>query len=671
MHMTHPPSRQVHLDFHTSEHIPGVGRRFDKKQWQKALKLGHVNSINIFAKCHHGWSYYPTKIGKRHPTLKRDLLGKQIEACHEIGVKCPIYFTVGWSVHDAETHPEWCVHDQHGRPVGPNVDPGAMPETPRPFVSWIHLCPSGDYLKLMLAQTEEICRRYPRADGLWYDITGGPTCYCKSCRRGMHAEGIDIEDETAVAAYGVRKWKHFYAESRRIVESHLKDPVVYYNGTTSAHGMNRMWEHNTQNDLEDLPTTWGGYNRFPLRARYFAKAGVPYVAMSGKFHTSWGEFGGFKHPDALRFEAAAMIAYGAHCNFGDQLHPSGEMDLSTYRNIGKAFRYVRKIEKYGPGGKPCASLGVWWGNDRATSTGPFAAEPNHRGIADMLLESQIDFELVDEDDDLSRFRAIIVTAACLDKKQAATVEAFRKGGGKLLILGEGGLDAATRSRFILNVGATYAGPPSYRTDYLVAGGRLGRQLVASPFFNCSAALRARVTSGKTLSAVQEPYFDRTYAKYCSHRNTPYRLEQARHPAAWAGKDFVYLAHPVGQMYITEGARLHRQYFLNALRMVYPAGKQTLAVTMPSEGRVSLVHQPGKKRYVAHLLYGPPIPRNGCQVIEDLVPLFDIPVRLNVPENIRRASLPLEKKTLKMKTVNHAVEVVVPRVQCHQMAVFEY
>ena len=100
-------SRQVHLDFHTSELMPAVGSAFDAKQFQKALKLGHVNSITIFAKCHHSWSYYPTKAGMKHPTLKTDLLGRQIAACHEIGVRCPIYVTVGWSANEAEKHPEW------------------------------------------------------------------------------------------------------------------------------------------------------------------------------------------------------------------------------------------------------------------------------------------------------------------------------------------------------------------------------------------------------------------------------------------------------------------------------------------------------------------------------------------------------------------------------------
>jgi hypothetical protein len=102
-------SRQVHLDFHTSEHIPGVGVRFDRKQWQAALKAGCLNSITVFAKCHHSWSYYPTKVGMPHPTLQRNLLKEQIDASHAIGVRAPIYFTIGWSATDAERHPDWVV----------------------------------------------------------------------------------------------------------------------------------------------------------------------------------------------------------------------------------------------------------------------------------------------------------------------------------------------------------------------------------------------------------------------------------------------------------------------------------------------------------------------------------------------------------------------------------
>ena len=115
------PSRQVHLDFHTSEHIPDVGARFDKRQWQEGLQLGRLNSITVFAKCHHSWSYYPTEVGRPHPTLQCDLLGGQIEACHEIGVRAPIYYTIGWSANDAEDHPEWWARNRDGSPFVSNV----------------------------------------------------------------------------------------------------------------------------------------------------------------------------------------------------------------------------------------------------------------------------------------------------------------------------------------------------------------------------------------------------------------------------------------------------------------------------------------------------------------------------------------------------------------------
>ena len=64
--------RQVHLDFHTSECIPDIGKRFDKKQFQDALRTGHVDSITVFSKCHHGWSYHPTKANRIHPELSFD-----------------------------------------------------------------------------------------------------------------------------------------------------------------------------------------------------------------------------------------------------------------------------------------------------------------------------------------------------------------------------------------------------------------------------------------------------------------------------------------------------------------------------------------------------------------------------------------------------------------------
>ena len=99
-------TRQVHLDFHTSEHLKEIGSCFNKSEFQESLIKAKVNSINLFAKCHHSWSYYPTKIGRIHPNLNFDLLGEQIKACKEIGIKTFIYYTMGWFSNDAEENAE-------------------------------------------------------------------------------------------------------------------------------------------------------------------------------------------------------------------------------------------------------------------------------------------------------------------------------------------------------------------------------------------------------------------------------------------------------------------------------------------------------------------------------------------------------------------------------------
>jgi hypothetical protein len=662
------PSRQIHLDFHTSEHIPDVGTKFDKKQFQQALKVGRVNWINIFAKCHHGWSYYPTDVGQVHPSMVADLdlLGQQIEACHEIGVRAPIYYTVGWSANDAEEHPEWCVRQEDGSINALFWDFEAKPDDGRPYTSWKFLCPSGDYLNLMLEQTVEICERYP-VDGFWYDITNGPICYCQSCRQGMAAEGVDRGNLDEVIAYNSRKWQHFMSECNRVVRNYHPEATFFYNGTTILYAnpvmrdtTSRLFDFNTQQELEDLPTTWGGYDKFPLRSKFFHNTAKPIIAMSGKFHTSWGEFGGFKHPDALRYEVAAMIAFGAGCNFGDQLHPGGEMDMATYRNIGLAFEYVEQIEAYGVGGRPVSNLGLWFSG----------VEDDDEGVARMLLETQKDFLVVEPEADLSNYDVIILPgAACLTEDQAEKLNVFAQNNGGLLILGESALDRQ-KQKFLVDVGATYIGPANFDEDYLLVGETLGEGLVSSPFFNYEAALRVQPDGdAEVLAAIREPYFNRTYAKYCSHRNTPDQLAAAKHPGALRKGNVVFLPHRLGKLYFEHGARLHRDLFSNALGLIQQ--DPMVKTELPSAGRISLLHQPDENRYVAHLLYGPALQRGYCLVIEDLVPLFDVPLEVRVPQRINKVYLAPSKQTLTVEQVDGAVKVIVPELRCHQAVVFEY
>jgi hypothetical protein len=97
----------------------------------------------------------------------------------------------------------------------------------------------------------------------------------------------------------------------------------------------------------------------------------------------------------------------------------------------------------------------------------------------------------------------------------------------------------------------------------------------------------------------------------------------------------------------------------------------LDVSMPSAGRATLIHQPQHRRYVAHLLYGPPMQRGKCLVIEDLIALRDVPVAVRVPEKIRRGYTVPGKKPLKLRTVGGQARVTVGEFSCHTAVVFEY
>ncbi len=656
-------TRQIHLDFHTSEAIDSIGFAFDKKQFQEALIAGHVNSINIFGKGHHSWCYYPSKAGSMHPGLDFDLLGAQIEACHEIGVSTQVYFTIGWSANDALNHPEWTLVNREGTNAYKEMVKELGPEDPFGW-GWDMLSPEGPYLDLILAQTEEIVSQYD-IDGIWYDIVPFHELnYSKISLQDMLENGVDPDDEEAVRKRHVEKMKEFQGKANALIQKYKPEATIYYNWSThtsTAHGRfmfpYEFYTFNTKHDLEDLPTSWGGYDIFPWRAKYFANTGKEIVAMSGKFHKAWGEFGGFKHRDAILYEASSMIAFGASANFGDQLHPSGQLETATYENIGYAYEYVEKIEEYGVGGKHLATTGVYLGKDNSSI----------EGTVKMLLEKQVNFNMVNTLEDWSGLETIIITSTGIAEKDIPRINQFIADGGKVLAMGSG---IMVDGKPIIDIGASYLGEASYDVDYTLVGEALSSELVVSPFLNYYPAIRVQPEEEtEVLAVIREPYFSRTIAHYCSHANTPYKLEDAEHPAIIRYGNVVYIAHELDRQYHEQGARVHRDLFINALNLLRT--EPLVSAEMPSSGRINLLHQPDQNRYVVHFLYATPIQRGAVSVIEDLVPLYNTRVQVHFEEAIKKAYLVPSGESLQMKKQGDRIELLIPEFTCHTALVLEY
>ena len=647
------PTRQVHLDFHTSPFIPDVGKQFDKKQFQQALIEGNLNSITVFAKCHHGYCYFPTKVGTQHPTMEPgfDLTGAMVDAAHEIGVDAPIYITAGWSVKDAEEHPQWCMCNKDGSKRTNEFDPNALPTDPRPACSWDHLCLTGDYAQHIYDLTREVCDRYEKVDGLFFDIVYlKDTCYCPSCVAGMKKAGLDPDNIEDARNWYRKTHLEFMENCKKILHEKHPDATIFFNSGGADIYRPEYHAGQTHYEMEDLPTTWGGYNKMPPRASVMSRYGKDYLGMTGKFHTSWGEFGGYKNPDALKYEVLMMAMFGAKCSVGDQMPPSGKMDMETYKLIGKAYRALQRIEPWSYPAAPTADVGVYLSGN----------EDSDEGLHAMLLESHIDFEIVMPGDDLSPYNALILPDCVKPSDTEAQRIAHFAAQNKAVLFT--GTSAVKDGKFQLDCGAEYIGNAAFRQDYFCPTESLPLPFGNAPFLCYRAGERVSPKDGHIMAQVYEPWFDRTYEKYCSHQNTPYRGEPASHPAAIRKHKTVYLAHPLCAMYKVDGAQLFREALIAALKTVYTP-KYT--ISMPSAGRTRLTYQAEQNRCVFHAAYASPITRGRTQVIEDIVPLYQVPVSVQTEKPVKCVKLVPDGSELPFTQKDGVLSFVIPCVNCHQ------
>ena len=263
--------RQVHLDFHTSEHIPEIGLNFDKKEFQNCLKKGHVNSITLFSKCHHGWAYHPTKANIMHPNLNFDLLGAQIEAAHEIGVKTPVYLSAGLDEKVAREHPEWLFK----RNPDDSDEYDEIFSKPRYHI----LCMNTPYLDILLEQIKEVCANYDD-DGIFLDIVSVRPCYCKNCINELERRGLNPYDAKNVNMLAEEVYSNYTRRVRETVDSVKPGDKVCHNGGHIRRGRRDLARMNSHLELESLPTGGWGYDHFPMSVAYAKILGMDYLGMT-------------------------------------------------------------------------------------------------------------------------------------------------------------------------------------------------------------------------------------------------------------------------------------------------------------------------------------------------------------------------------------------------------
>ncbi len=660
--------RQVHLDFHTSGDIRGIGENFSKRQFQEALKIGHVNSITLFSKCHHGWSYHATEVGQRHPHLKFDLLQRQIDACREIDVRCPIYLSAGLDERMAKLFPDWLVKHCYGN-------------TARPFeeVGFKLMRMNSPYLDYLCDQIGEVVNRWPENDGIFLDIIKANRDYSEETLREMKRLGMNPEHESEVDTYGQQVLLDYYRRTTAAARSVRQSTPVFHNGGHVPVGAHLFNSYNSHIELESLPTGGWSYDHFAVSARYAATQDHEFLGMTGKFHTTWGEFGGFKRSTALRHESDVMLAYGAKCSIGDQLHPNGRMNVDTYRLIGAAFAEVEAKEPWCAHVRPVARIAIASAEtDQSLARGNQTTSRADEGASRMLLELHLPFLVVDEQASWDGFDLVIMPdSTVLTSKVAAKAKRFLLKGGRILGAGSALLDAS-RSAFAIDVGARLLGRSTFDPDFLVATPLSAQVAVRSPIVIHGGAYEVKPVTARIIAERRVPFFNRTWEHFCSHQHAPDSAKPET-PAAVIHRNVAYFAHDIFSRYRDHGQPLYRDFVFTAIERLLK-GQLPMTTSLPTDGRVGLMEQRAEKRYIVHLLYAPKSLRGTLQrrgrdlpieIIEDLVSLRDIRVKVSLPRRIKRARLVPQMEELDFSQDKSVLEFQIGEFTGHQMVELSY
>jgi hypothetical protein len=649
--------RQVHLDFHSSAEVPQLGAGFDPDEFADTLRRAHVDSVTCFARCHHGYIYYDTKTNpeRRHPTLARPrLLEEQIEACHRRGIRVPIYTTIQWDAYSAEEHPEWRQVTETGALQGtPPYEPG--------FYRFMCLNPRSPYLEFLRRHVDDLFAAVP-VDGLFLDIVQARECSCHRCRADMRAKGLDPAKAEARQAFARETLAAFIASTTAHVRAKSRDATIFYNGGHVSPEVRANLAGYTHLELESLPSGGWGYLHFPMTMRYARTLGVDCLGMTGKFHTSWGDFQSYKNPAALEFEVFSMLALGAKCSVGDQLPPQGRLDPATYALIGSVYAEVERKEPWCRGARGLAEVAVLSPEEFETGR----HNPSALGAVRVLQECQLQFDVVDSTAELDGYRLVVLPDVIpLGPALAAKLEAFAARGGALLATWRSGLNAAQDAFATSAFGVRLAGEAPFSPDFLAPRPALAAGLEAPEYVVYKRGLQVEALPGsEVLADTNVPFFNRAWSRYFSHRHTPSSGRPGYPGAVRAGRA-VYFMHPLFAQYQQNAPRWCKQVLANAVALLLP--DPLVRASLPSAGLVSVNAQPAERRLVVHLLHYVPERRGvDFDVVEDVVPLADVRVSLRVAERVRAVATAPQGARLPFVQRAGRVEFTLPRLHGHQM-----
>ena len=544
------------IDNHIAEDDPSFMTRFDPAQYVAMVKKAGIEAAMVYAACHNGNCYYPTKVGHMHANLKgRDIFGEVVDRLRAEGIVPVAYYTSIYHNHSAKTHPAWRVTHVNGNQHGGRY--------------WWS-CPNNDeYRAFTIAQILEVIAY--DVDGIFNDMTFWPgICVCPSCRTKYLAQTgreiprkIDWRNPEWVAFQRFREecMAGFTQDITAAIKAR-KDMTVTHQTSTIMHGWTQGYTLGiaaacdyTSGDF------YGGKYQHILGSKVLAAAtrNLPYEFMTSRCvnlrdHTS------MKSEAELTAEAATTLANAGAYFFIDAINPDGTLESEVYDRLGNVSRklapFTAAVKRHRPVivadkafyYSSAAYVDESASSDIMTPSGGKPAVEEMSGASIVLTRAHMPFRAVTSaTEDYSGLNTIIMNNILYTTpEENARLRQFVADGGTLIATGLTSLyqpDGTTTGDFGLAdvFGVASANAKAKRFHYLSF---LDRHWLVSS--HASAPL-VKATAAKLLARIVEPVFDPDAEQYASiHSNPPgVETEYAGLTVNAYGKGkCIYLSSPV-------------------------------------------------------------------------------------------------------------------------------
>jgi hypothetical protein len=337
--------RRLLVDMHIPDWDESFLAKLDGRQYATAIRKANISSTMLYCNSHVGMALYPSKVGPVHKGIgDADFVGDALTECHRNGIPVAAYYSTIYNNAQFLKHPDWRIKPRSGDDIYKQSRYGVC-------------CPNSPFSKFAVAQTEEICRKYP-FDGIFFDMLFWPyLCYCKHCQaRFQKEEGRALP---TTINWNDRTWMAFQRTRERWMDEHAAELTAIVRKTrpsmTVTHQMSPVlhdWRMAMPFSLTNHCDYTSGDFYGPAAQQSLACKLFESLSQNKpfEFHTSrcldLRDHVTMKSETRLETQASLAPAHASAFMFIDAIETDGTLNRGVYGRLRNIFSKLEPYEKY-------------------------------------------------------------------------------------------------------------------------------------------------------------------------------------------------------------------------------------------------------------------------------------------------------------------------------------